>query len=79
LRRLFASKVGFEAFTSLEGCRAKLGKRVVQALKMNDDGVIFAAVDTLCTLMQPMHDFYDLAQEQMNKKSLLASRGFLGG
>ena len=38
LRRLLTSKVGYEAFTNVEGVRAKLGKRIIQALKMNDDG-----------------------------------------
>lgn len=57
--------------------RVGLGKRVVYALKSGDNGLAYAAVDTLCALMQPMHDFYDLVQEQLNKKSLMSSRGFL--
>jgi DnaJ family protein C protein 13 len=32
------------------------------------------AMDMLSTLMTPMHDNYDLAQEQNNKKALLASK-----
>ena len=31
----------------------------------------------LCTLMQPMHDNFDLAQESDNKKTLLASKPFM--
>jgi DnaJ family protein C protein 13 len=29
------------------------------------------------TLMQPMHDHFDLGQEQRNKTSLLGSKAFL--
>ena len=63
----------------MEGVRAKLGKRIVQALKMNDDGVHYAAIDVLDCLMQPMHNYYDLLQEQLNKRSLLMSKSFLTG
>ncbi|KAK2561616.1 DnaJ-like protein subfamily C member 13 [Acropora cervicornis] len=78
IRRLVASKAGFQAFTTLPKFRDKLGVKVVKALKRNDDGVTHAAIDMLCALMQPMHDNYDLRQEQMNKSSLLSSRKFLG-
>ena len=88
----------------MDGVRAKLGKRIIQALKMNDDGkhnppqsprppaaadappwihtataagVHYAAIDVLGCLMQPMHNYYDLVQEQLNKRSLLTSRPFL--
>ena len=33
----------------------------------------------LCTLMEPMHEDYDLKQEQLNKSSLLSSERFLDG
>ena len=36
-----------------------------------------AAIDLIATLMQPMHDNYDLRQEQLNKASLLATKAFL--
>lgn len=78
IRRLVASKAGFQAFTTLPKFRDKLGVKVVKALKRNDDGVTHAAIDMLCALMQPMHDNYDLRQEQMNKSSLVSSRKFLG-
>jgi DnaJ family protein C protein 13 len=55
----------------------QIGMKVVRALQRNDDGVTQAAVDMLCTLMQPMHDNFDLAQESDNKKALLASKPFL--
>jgi len=77
--RCWGGQVGYESFTAVEGVRAKLGKRIVQALKMNDDGVHYAAIDVLDCLMQPMHNYYDLLQEQLNKRSLLMSKSFLTG
>lgn len=77
LRRLVASKAGFGAFTALPKMREKVGVKVVKALKRNDDGVKHAAIDMLCALMQPMHDDWDLRQEQLNKTSLLSSKRFL--
>ncbi|KAL8571849.1 DnaJ subfamily C member 13 [Nucella lapillus] len=77
LRRLVASKAGFQAFTELPRMREKVGLKVVKALKRNDVGVTHAALEMLCALMQPMHDNYDLRQEQLNKTSLMSSRKFL--
>ena len=77
LRRLSASKAGFAAFTSNPAFRDHLGKKVVKALKRNNDAVTHAAIDMICALMQPMHDDYDLRQEQLNKASLLVSKSFL--
>ncbi|KAK1885536.1 DnaJ like subfamily C member 13 [Dissostichus eleginoides] len=88
IRRLVASKAGFQAFTQLpksgQGSgvtdatfREKLGVKTVKALKRNNNGVTHAAVDMLCALMCPMHDDYDLRQEQLNKASLLSSKKFL--
>ncbi len=57
--------------------REIVGKKVVRALKLKDDGISHACVDFLCALMQPMHDNFDIRQEQMNKRSLLASTSFL--
>lgn len=79
LRRLVASKAGFSAFTSLAGFREKVGWKVAKALKRNDDGISHAAIDMLCALMEPMHQDYDLRQEQLNKSSLLSSEKFLDG
>lgn len=31
----------------------------------------------VCALMHPMHDDYDLRQEQLNKSSLLQTKSFL--
>ena len=56
-----------------------MGRKVVKALKRKDDGISHACVDFLCALMQPMHDNFDLRQEQTNKRSLLSSRSFLEG
>eukprot|EP01135_Chromosphaera_perkinsii_P007978 Nk52_evm50s1073 gene=Nk52_evmTU50s1073 len=77
LRRLMASKAGFAAFTEIPGFKDKLGRRIESALRMNNNGLSFAAIDLLGTLMQPMHDDYDIAQEQANKLSVLASKKFL--
>jgi len=51
--------------------------KVVKALKREDEGVTHAAIDMVCALMHPMHDNYDLRQEQLNKSSLLSSNKFL--
>ncbi|XP_063063073.1 dnaJ homolog subfamily C member 13-like isoform X1 [Engraulis encrasicolus] len=88
LRRLVASKAGFQAFTQLPRSgqvagpelrtfRERLGVKTVKALKRNNNGVTHAAIDMLCALMCPMHDDYDLRQEQLNKASLLSSKKFL--
>ncbi|XP_058231751.1 dnaJ homolog subfamily C member 13-like isoform X4 [Hemibagrus wyckioides] len=77
IRRLVASKAGFQAFTQLPKFRERLGVKTVKALKRNNNGVTHAAVDMLCALMCPMHDDYDLRQEQLNKASLLSSKKFL--
>jgi len=57
--------------------REIVGRKVVKALKRKDDGISHACIDFLCALMQPMHDNFDLRQEQMNKRSLLSSKAFL--
>ncbi|PNF36068.1 DnaJ subfamily C member 13 [Cryptotermes secundus] len=77
LRRLVASKVGFAAFTTMPGFRESVGVKVVKALRREDEGVTHAAIDMVCALMHPMHDNYDLRQEQLNKSSLLSSSKFL--
>ncbi|CAG9859086.1 unnamed protein product [Phyllotreta striolata] len=77
LRRLVASKVGYAAFTKLPGFREAVGQKVIAALKRNDYAVTQAAIDVICALMHPMHDDYDLRQEQLNKSSLLQTKGFL--
>merc|ERR1719322_278684 len=77
LRRLVASKAGFCAFTNLPRFRENLGIKIVKALKRDCDAVSHAAIDMLSTLLCPMHDNYDLRQEQLNKTSLLSSKKFL--
>ena len=79
LRRLVASKAGYGCFTTLPGFREKVGWKVARALKRNDDGISHAAIDMLAALMEPMHQDYDLRQEQLNKSSLLSSDKFLDG
>lgn len=77
LRRLLASKVGFAAFTNLAGFREAIGTKVVMSLKRNDMAVTYSAIDMLNSLMHSLHNDYDLKQEQLNKSSLLQTRGFL--
>lgn len=57
--------------------RESVGTKVVTALKRNDYAVTHAAIDMICALMHPMHDDYDLRQEQLNKSSLLMTHKFL--
>ena len=59
--------------------REKVGMAVAKALRFNHDGISHAAIDMLCALMEPMHEDYDLKQEQLNKSSLLSSERFLDG
>ncbi|CAH0774017.1 unnamed protein product [Bemisia tabaci] len=77
LRRLVASKIGFSAFTTLNGFREGIGVKVVRALKRENEAITHAAVDMICALMHPMHDDCDLRQEQLNKSSLLSTQKFL--
>ncbi|CAL8068163.1 unnamed protein product [Calicophoron daubneyi] len=77
LRRLVASKAGFNAFTQLPGMRVTLGRIVVSALRRRDDAVTHAVLDAINTLMQPMHDQPDIRQEQLNKSSLMSSETFM--
>ncbi|VDK38091.1 unnamed protein product [Taenia asiatica] len=77
IRRLVASKAGFEAFTQLSGVRENLGRAVVAALAQNDDALTHAVVDAVNTLMQPMHESPDLRQEQLNKASIMSSAPFM--
>lgn len=57
--------------------REAIGLKVVSALKTNDYGITHAAIDMICALMHPMHEDYDLRQEQLNKSSLLQTKTFL--
>ncbi|KAK9497827.1 hypothetical protein O3M35_003746 [Rhynocoris fuscipes] len=77
IRRLVASKVGFCAFTQVSGFRECLGQIVSKGLNRNNEAMTHAAVDMICALMHPMHDDYDLKQEQLNKSSLLGNTNFL--
>lgn len=77
IRRLVASKAGFEAFTQLSGVRENLGRAVVAALAQNDDSLTHAVIDAVNTLMQPMHESPDLRQEQLNKASIMSSAPFM--
>ncbi|KAL3999076.1 DnaJ domain family protein [Acanthocheilonema viteae] len=77
LRRLFASKSGFQAFSAVPGVREKLGDLVVRMLNISNECIDYATVEMLCSLMQPMHSNYELKLEQLNKQSLLASPQFV--
>lgn len=50
---------------------------MVSALRRNDEAVTHAAIDMICCLMHPMHDNYELRQEQVNKASILSKKPFL--
>jgi len=50
---------------------------VTRALKRDHEAITHAALDMICTLMQPMHRDSDIRQEQLNKSSLLATSSFL--
>ncbi|VDN56737.1 unnamed protein product [Dracunculus medinensis] len=77
LRRLFASKSGFQAFTAVAGIREKLGNLVIIMLKLANEMIDHATVEMLCSLMHPMHSNYELRYEQLNKQSLLSTRQFI--
>ncbi|GMT02615.1 hypothetical protein PENTCL1PPCAC_24789, partial [Pristionchus entomophagus] len=77
LRRLFASRAGFHAFTEVAGIREKLGNLVARLLLWKSAEVDHAVVEMLTALMHPMHDGYNLRTEQMNKMSLLSSPSFV--
>lgn len=73
--KITAALVTFVMF--LYRFREAIGLKVVTALRRNDFGVTHAAIDMVCALMHPMHDDYDLRQEQLNKSSLLQTKSFL--
>ncbi|KAF1768243.1 hypothetical protein GCK72_000055 [Caenorhabditis remanei] len=77
LRRLFASKSGFQAFTEVTGVREKLGSLVVRVLSWKSESIDHSTVEALCALMYPMHDQYELRIEQLNKQSLMSSPKFV--
>lgn len=68
---------GLQCCVFVSSFREKVGLKVVKALKRTNEAVTHAAIDMVCALMQPMHDDYDIKQEQMNKASLLSSEKFL--
>ncbi|CAJ0944486.1 unnamed protein product, partial [Mesorhabditis belari] len=78
LRRLFASKSGFQAFMEVAGTREKLGDLVVRCLQWRNEAIDHAVVETLCALMRPMHNFLELRAEQLNKQRV-SSDGSGGG
>lgn len=58
--------------------KENIGKKVINALKRNDEAVTHAAIDMICCLMHPMHFDYEIKQEQFNKQSILSNKVFLG-
>jgi DnaJ family protein C protein 13 len=50
---------------------------VLTVLKRKEESIHHAAVEMLCSLMQPMHPNYELRFEQLNKSALLSSRQFV--
>lgn len=57
--------------------REKLGELVVRMLNISNECIDYATVDMLCSLMQPLHQNYELKLEQLNKQSLLATPQFV--
>ena len=57
--------------------RESVGKKVVWALKLQNEAVTHAAIDMLCALMHPMHKDFEIRYEQLNKTSLLMTKAFL--
>lgn len=49
----------------------------MRGLNKDREALTHAAIDMLCALMHPMHEDYDLKQEQHNKSSLLGNEKFL--
>ncbi|KAL3315759.1 DnaJ subfamily C member 13, partial [Cichlidogyrus casuarinus] len=78
LRRLVASKAGFQAFTQLPGMQINLGKAVMHALSLQDDSLTYVVMEAVNALMQPMHENPNIRQEQLNKTSILSSENFIG-
>ncbi|XP_059475793.1 dnaJ homolog subfamily C member 13 [Neocloeon triangulifer] len=77
LRRLLACRVGYCSFTTLPGLRENIGMRVVKSLRRGDESVSQLALELVCSLMIPLHQAWDIRQEQLNKASLLSSPKFL--
>ncbi|CAB3364063.1 Hypothetical predicted protein [Cloeon dipterum] len=77
LRRLLACRVGYCSFTTLPGLRENIGMRVVKSLRRGDESVAQLALELVCALMVPLHQAWDIRQEQLNKASLLSSPKFL--
>ena len=65
--------------SQITNLQLQIGVKVNKALKLGHDGISHAAIDMVCALMEPMHEDYDLRQEQYNKQSLLSSERFLDG
>jgi len=57
--------------------RETLGRKAVLASRQNDEAVTHAAIDTINALIQPMHENFDIKQEQLNKASIMSSPKFL--
>ena len=49
----------------------QIGVKVNKALKLGHDGISHAAIDMVCTLMEPMHEDYDLRHS--DPKSIIPS------
>jgi DnaJ family protein C protein 13 len=70
-----SNKIGNDKY--LSRLRENIGMRVVKSLRRNDEAVAQLALELVCALMVPLHQTWDLRQEQLNKASLLSSPKFL--
>ncbi|OAF70112.1 DnaJ subfamily C member 13 [Intoshia linei] len=76
MRRLIASKSGYTAFTDLPKMRSSVGGSIMYAMSV-DKCVLHSAIEMMNALMQPMHDNYELYQEQLNKVSITSNVKFV--
>lgn len=74
IRRLTASRPGFEAFGDNAGVRGKLVELVFRGLKSTDDMVNYATIDVLATLLYPQFDADgDKTTDEVNKALVLGN------
>ncbi|KAF2075665.1 hypothetical protein CYY_003038 [Polysphondylium violaceum] len=74
LRRVVATRVGFELFTHFPHCKIPLINLLRRSIQCVDDTIAYYALDLLITLIQPAFDGdYEPGQCQANKRELFMS------
>lgn len=77
VRRVIASRIGFEAFTQQPGVKSRLVACFHTALASHNEAVQHAAIEVASALLNPVFEAHldsDIATEQLNKRELLADR-----